>query len=71
MPTYSYLCRSCNEEFEIKMTVRDKETRKVVCPSCGKGDVVQQILGFSVLGAKSSGEGPTGCCPPGHGGCCG
>ena len=71
MPTYSYLCRSCNEGFEIKMTIRDKETRKVVCPSCGSGDVVQQILGFSVLGAKGSGEGPTGCCPPGRGGCCG
>jgi putative FmdB family regulatory protein len=70
MPTYGYLCRSCNEGFEIKMSIREKETRKVNCPSCGSRDVVQQIFGFFVTGAKGSGEGPTGCCPPGRSGCC-
>ncbi len=71
MPTYSYLCRSCNEPFEIDMSIRDKETRKVTCPSCRSRDVVQQILGFSLKGKVSAKPGPTGCCPPGRGGCCG
>jgi len=69
MPTYSYLCESCKKPFEIRMSIRDKETRKPLCPSCGGEKVEQQILGFSLGGAKS---GPTGCCPPGRGGgCCG
>jgi len=66
MPTYCYLCKACNEAFEIRMSIRDKETWKPLCPSCGSVKVEQQLLGFSLGGPK---PGPTGCCPPGRCGC--
>ncbi len=56
MPTYSYRCKSCNGPFEIRMSIREKETWKPLCPSCGSDKVEQELLGFSFGG---SGGGPT------------
>lgn len=56
MPTYSYLCRSCNKGFEVRMSIREKETWTPRCPACGGGEVEQQIFGF-FFGKGGSGGG--------------
>lgn len=54
MPAYSYLCKSCKKPFEIRISIREKETWKPRCPVCGGGDVEQQLFGFS-FGASGGG----------------
>jgi len=71
MPTYAYLCRSCDRSFEVRMSIREKEEWKPRCPGCGSGKVEQQLFGFSVGGGARAKAGPGGFCPPGRGGCCG
>ena len=34
MPTYDYRCNSCNVEFELFQSMKDKPKKK--CPECGK-----------------------------------
>ncbi len=60
MPTYSYLCRSCNRAFEVQMSIREKETREPRCPSCGSGKVDQQLFGFSLKGSGGGAPAPGG-----------
>jgi putative FmdB family regulatory protein len=60
MPTYSYLCRSCNEPFEVRMSIREKETWKPRCPACGCGEVGQQLFGFSFKGSGGVNPAPGG-----------
>ena len=33
MPTYTYKCRHCGKEFEVKQKMSDKPLEK--CPTCG------------------------------------
>ncbi len=63
MPTYDFLCRSCNERFEIFLTriIRDDDKR---CPKCGGSDIApiyEEFSGFTSFGGSSScGSGPSG-----------
>jgi putative FmdB family regulatory protein len=34
MPTYDYLCDSCNHQFELFQSIKDDAKRK--CPECGR-----------------------------------
>ncbi len=54
MPTYSYLCRACNAAFELRMSIKEKESAKPRCPACGSAKVDQQLFGFA-FGAKGGG----------------
>ncbi|OGP34393.1 MAG: hypothetical protein A2X88_03845 [Deltaproteobacteria bacterium GWC2_65_14] len=60
MPTYAYLCRSCDRSFEVRMSIREKEEWKPRCPACGSRKVEQQLFGFSVGGGGGSGPAPGG-----------
>ncbi len=60
MPTYSYLCRSCNRAFEMQMSIRDKETWAPRCPTCGSGKVDQQLFGFALKGGGGGAPAPGG-----------
>lgn len=51
MPTYSYRCKGCNNEFEVKQRMTDDPIR--ICPNCG-GHVVKLIgkdVGISFKGS--------------------
>jgi len=70
MPTYAYLCRACGHQFEIRMSIQEKEEAKPHCPACGSKKVEQQLFGFSV-GSGGATPAPGRCCPSGRGGSCG
>ena len=69
--TYSYKCNKCNQEFEIRATLAEKEkssSDKFKCPNCGFSEITQIIKACNFV--KGSGEKdsqpnscPTGTCP--------
>jgi putative FmdB family regulatory protein len=59
VPIYEYLCADCGTGFEKFVRHRDSEI--VLCPSCGKARVTQQIsmFGFPIPGKlKATYNGP-------------
>jgi len=44
MPVYEYRCKECNKEFTVTMSISEKESKKVTCPSCQKEDSVEQLI---------------------------
>ncbi|AEB08053.1 FmdB family zinc ribbon protein [Desulfobacca acetoxidans] len=43
MPTYEYRCEKCGKAFSLIMSIRERETAKIVCPYCGADDVTQLL----------------------------
>lgn len=41
MPTYEYVCTSCNHEMESLQSMKDEPLRK--CPSCKKNTLKRRI----------------------------
>jgi putative FmdB family regulatory protein len=66
MPVYSYFCKSCDEPYEARMSMEEKEDWTPRCPNCGGDAATQELFGISPDNAK---KGHGGCC--GSGGCCG
>lgn len=71
MPVYEYFCQKCDNEFDVKASMSEKEKGlKVKCPSCGSAKTVQVMTTFFSSSKKGSGSGGR-CGPDAHSGCCG
>ena len=53
MPTYQYLCRNCNYEFEKMQSIVSEPLKK--CPNCNKITLKKVITGGAGLIFKGSG----------------
>jgi putative FmdB family regulatory protein len=62
VPIYEYACMECEEHFEELVR---SEGQVVVCPACGRANVLKQLSTFATTGASSSPSFGSG------GGCCG
>ena len=51
MPTYQYLCRDCDHEFEAVQSMRDDPL--TVCPSCG--GALRKVYAPPAISFKGSG----------------
>jgi putative FmdB family regulatory protein len=51
MPTYQYLCRDCDHEFEAVQSMRDDPL--TVCPSCG--GTLRKVFAPPAISFKGSG----------------
>jgi putative FmdB family regulatory protein len=51
MPTYEFLCPKCQKEFNVTMTIREREEKQPACPACGSTDLETV---FSSVFAKTS-----------------
>ena len=51
MPMYEYKCLDCGKESVLALTLKDRETGKVTCPSC-KSKRLEQV--FTGVMAKTS-----------------
>lgn len=48
MPTYEYICRNCEHEFEVFQSMTESAKRK--CPECGKNTLERKIgIGAAIL----------------------
>ncbi|MCM8786829.1 MAG: zinc ribbon domain-containing protein [Candidatus Omnitrophica bacterium] len=72
MPIYEYFCQGCENRFEIKATISEKEKGlKVKCPRCGSDKTVQILGNFFTFSKGSSMGFGGGCGPNPTSGCCG
>ncbi len=70
MMTYSYKCNNCNQEFEVRATLAEKEKLdpdKFKCPDCGSTEIKQIIGACNFIkgggGAAQASSCSTGTCP--------
>jgi putative FmdB family regulatory protein len=54
MPTYAFMCESCKKSFEVVLTVTERATSKVECPTCGGSDVTPQMTTFTAKTSRKS-----------------
>ncbi|RMG56983.1 MAG: zinc ribbon domain-containing protein [Deltaproteobacteria bacterium] len=55
MPTYTYECKKCGNEFELVLSFRDYEAKKDRrCPACGSKNIVQTLAPFYAKTSKKS-----------------
>ena len=54
MPTYEYVCQSCDHVFTVTMSMSDHDTRKVECPKCKSTKVAWHPQSFNAVTSKKS-----------------
>ncbi|MFZ5973910.1 MAG: FmdB family zinc ribbon protein [Bacillota bacterium] len=62
MPVYAFTCRECAHAFEISLSMKDRESARIVCPECRSENCGQSFHGVNV-GTKSTAKtspGPVG-----------
>lgn len=64
MPTYSFRCESCREEFDVRISYSQKS--EVVCPRCGSA-TLKELFGRYRTFALGSGDNGGGSCSTGFG----
>jgi putative FmdB family regulatory protein len=63
MPIYEYICKKCNDSFELLV----RESTVLECPSCGSRELKKEFSAFAV---NSQGGGlPMADAPPGCASC--
>ncbi|OGC06332.1 hypothetical protein A2230_03640 [candidate division WOR-1 bacterium RIFOXYA2_FULL_36_21] len=70
MPTYKFLCKSCNSKFEINASIKEKEEKdpkKFFCPKCKSTNIKQKFSFATLLGL---GNKESNCCSGKSSGCC-
>ncbi len=59
MPFYTYVCKKCNNEFELLINF-EQSNDKINCNNCKSEDVIKKFSAFSV-GNKQKSCGPDQC----------
>ena len=55
MPLYEYVCKKCEKKFSEVLTIKEHDTKKIVCPKCKSDEVEKVIEPFVAVTAKKSG----------------
>ena len=72
MPTYEFFCQDCENKFEIKASVSEKEKGlKINCPRCNSDKTIQILGHFFTFSKNSSSNFGDGCGSNPTPGCCG
>lgn len=72
MPIYEYFCQDCENKFDVKASISEKEKGlKANCPNCGSAKTIQILGNFFTLSKGSSSKFGGGCGPNSTPGCCG
>ena len=51
---YVYACKDCNSQFELQMTLKERESLRVICPNC-KSEKVMRIFTPPVVKFRGKG----------------
>ena len=54
MPTYEFMCNTCQKIFSLVMKISELEKSRITCPSCGKNDVRQMFTSFFAKTSRKS-----------------
>ena len=64
MPKYDFECRSCNEKFDMKMSIKERGAIDLKCVECGSSDVAQIFTGIGIISGSGKEPSAPGCCSP-------
>jgi putative FmdB family regulatory protein len=76
MPNYEYVCSECQNKFDVRASIVQKEKGlKPECPNCHGKKTIQVFSSFAVGGGSKGGFNPgggfmPGCGPTAGSGCC-
>ena len=65
MPIFEYLCEDCGTKFE-KLVRRSSDVPELVCPSCGKQHLKQELSTFAAHANGGSKPADIPMCPGGR-----
>jgi putative FmdB family regulatory protein len=55
MPAYEYICKDCNSEFTVFLSIREYEEKPgIKCPRCQSDNVQRKLTGFFAKTSKKS-----------------
>ena len=55
MPAYEYVCKDCNREFTVFLSIREyEEKQEMKCPKCQSDNVKRKLTGFFAKTSKKS-----------------
>jgi putative FmdB family regulatory protein len=57
MPIYEYICKSCEEDFEVLVF----GNKKVVCPKCNSEKIIKKISSFAIKGVQKGNSACSSC----------
>lgn len=66
MPDYNFRCKKCGTEFEVSMTLKEKEASNPKCPKCSSTETKQVFSMTKVVDDMTTPEPPPEM-PPGGG----
>jgi len=52
MPFYDLRCTHCNNEFNIKASMEDRENNKIVCPECGHNELEAIFRSVNIIQSR-------------------
>lgn len=55
MPAYEYMCRDCNKDFVVFLSIKEFDAKpKIRCPHCGSDNAQRKITAFFAKTSKKS-----------------
>jgi len=54
MPVYDYVCKDCQNSFELVLTLGEHDKGEIACPKCGSKNVEQDAVAFYAVTSKKS-----------------
>ena len=54
MPTYEFMCESCEKDFAVTLTISERANATARCPSCGSEKVAPQLTAFTAKTSRKS-----------------
>jgi putative FmdB family regulatory protein len=54
MPVYDYICKECQNSFELVLTLGEHDKNNIKCPKCGSKNVEQDAAAFFAVTSKKS-----------------
>lgn len=54
MPMYEFKCLQCGKEAVLSLSMKDRESGAVACPSCGSQQMEQLISGVMARTSRKS-----------------
>ena len=55
MPAYEYVCKDCNREFTVFLSIREyEEKQEMKCPKCQSDNVQRKLTGFFARTSRKS-----------------